>query len=271
MELNKEVIHIIGSEGFIGKNIQKYYSKDNLVNWSHSSDINNFDIFNKNSWKNIFQAKPKKIIFLSWPGLPFYESTFHVTKNLPIMITFFEELMKQGIKRIVATGTCYEYGSLTGALSETLLAEPLNQYAIAKNTLRQVLQKLCNDNNVSFAWARIFYPYGEYQNPNSLIPSLKKAILNKDEFFNISSGKLIRDFVEIEKVVSYLLFLVNDEKNKGIFNIGSGEPKLVETLVEEIINSEKSNIKIKKSFIKSRKNEPQEFWADMTKLHNIFN
>ena len=269
MELKKDYIHIVGSQGFIGKNIQKYYSQENLINWSHSSKKNNFDIFNKKSWNNILKTKPQKIIFLSWPGLPNYDSSFHVSKNLPFMIYFFEELIKQGVKRIVVTGTCYEYGSISGALSENELVEPLNQYAIAKNTLRQVLQKLCHENKVSFAWARIFYPYGEYQNPNSLIPSLKRSIDNKEKFFQISSGDQIRDFIEIKQVVFYLLFLVNNSQNQGIFNIGSGNPKSVKNLVEEIVENEKSNIEIIKSDIKIRKNEPKKFWADMTKLKNL--
>ena len=257
----KNPIDIIGAGGFIGKNIQRFQNNNNLIKWSHSSKEYNFDIYDQNSWENLFNTKPKKILFLSWPGLPNYDSTSHVVKNLPVMINFFEQLIRRDVERIVVTGTCYEYGIMTGKLSENFPVEPINQYAIAKNTLRQVLQKLCHENNVSFAWARLFYPYGEFQNPKSLIPSLKRAIKNNEKIFTIGSGDQIRDFIPIEKVVNYLLFLVNNIAIEGIFNIGSGKPTSIKSLVEEIVETENSSINILENLDKNRINESHEFWV----------
>ena len=270
MDIKKNCIHVIGAEGFIGKNIQSFYTDNNLIKWSHSTNEYNFDIYDQSSWEMLFNSNPQKILFLSWPGLPNYDSTLHLVKNLPAMINFFEELVRRDVKRIVVTGTCYEYGSMKGKLSEDFNVEPINQYAIAKNTLRQVLQNLCHANNVSFAWARLFYPYGEFQNPKSLIPSLIRAIKNNEKFFTIGAGDQIRDFISIEKVVNYLLFLVNNRENEGIFNIGSGKPTSIKSLVNEIVENENSNISILENLDKNRKNEPQEFWADMTKLNNLY-
>lgn len=263
-------IHLIGSEGFIGKSIQKISINQELVNWSHSSKENYFNIFENSSWSRILDMKPQRIIFLSWPGLPNYDSDFHLTHNLPAIVNFFESIIYSGVKRIVFTGTCYEYGDKSGMLSEFDSPEPICHYGISKNLLRIIIQNMCENNSVSWAWTRIFYPYGKMQNPDSLFPSLIRSIKEKDEFFTISSSSKKRDFINVKKVAEYLLLLSNTRED-GIFNIGSGKPQLVYDFVDNIIKENKSNIKIIKDSSLDRKNEPNEFWADVKKINNLRN
>jgi dTDP-6-deoxy-L-talose 4-dehydrogenase (NAD+) len=263
-------IHLIGSEGFIGKSIQKISINQELVNWSHSSKENYFNIFENSSWSRILDMKPQRIIFLSWPGLPNYDSDFHLTHNLPAIVNFFESIIYSGVKRIVFTGTCYEYGNKSGMLSELDIPEPICKYGISKNLLRLFIQNLCENNSISWAWTRIFYPYGNLQKSYSLYPSLLKSIKEKKDFFKISSSSKKRDFINVDDVAKYLLLLSNSKEN-GIFNIGSGKPQLVKEFVERIIKENKSNIKIIKDPRLNRENEPNDFWADVRKINNLRN
>tara|TARA_A100001035_G_C27703584_1_gene463716 strand:- start:172 stop:993 length:822 start_codon:yes stop_codon:yes gene_type:complete len=271
LDIRKNYIHIIGSEGFIGKNIKKIACQFSPIYWSHTSKENYFNIFERNSWQKLLDMNPHKIIFLSWPGLPNYDSDLHIKENLPAMVDFFEILFKRNIERVVIVGTCYEYGNESGMLSEDLEVYPLNNYAIAKNLLRKSIQKLSEKSKTSWAWTRLFYPYGEGQNENSLIPSLLSAIKNQEEIFEIGSPYQKRDFIHVLEVVKYLLFLVNNNDCVGIFNIGSGKPTSVFEIVQKIILEKKSKIKIVYNPYKNRKNESQEFWANMTKLKKFTN
>ena len=61
----------------------------------------------------------------------------------------------------------------------------------------------------------------------------------------------------------------NDDM-KGIYNIGSGKPKSIIDVVKEIKKERNSSIKIITNYYKDRDDEPQEFWADMQKLNNVY-
>ena len=266
----QEPIHIIGSNGFIGKALKRSINADKIICWSHQSKDYFIDIYEEESWMNLLKLNPKRVILLSWPGLPNYNGTFHVTKNLPQLIKLLELLIINGLKKIVITGTCYEYGLKNGKLSEDISAEPVSQYGIAKNCLMHSLRNLCSSNSVNWCWGRIFYPFGPEQNENSLIPSLIKAINNNDDFFRISSGKQLRDFIHVDEVAKILIFLIENDDMKGIYNIGSGEPKSIIDFVKEIKRERNSSINIITNYYKDRKDEPQEFWADMQKLNKIY-
>ena len=264
---NSKQIHIIGSNGFIGRSIKKYSKNKNIIYWSHSSKKNFLDIHNEETWTKLLNQKPAKVLLLSWPGLPNYNSKFHLEINLPQLIKLIEKLSLNNLKKIVVTGTCYEYGLLEGQLSEDINPNPVNQYAIAKNFLRMHLQKLCEDLKLNWIWTRLFYTYGPNQNENSLIPSLLKAIENNEKTFNISSGKQSRDFIHVREVVNLLLFVINNQLDNGIYNIGSGKPMSILEKVQEIKEEQKSDIEIITNYYKDREDEPLSFWANMQKLN----
>lgn len=263
------LLNLIGSEGFIGKAIKKNALDFNLCCWSHTSDRkeNNFDLYNENSWSVLLSSSPKNVLLLAWPGLPNYDDSFHLEKNLPASIRLVEKLINSGCENIIITGTCYEYGMKTGALRENMKIKPVNSYGLAKDSLRRRVQEMCTKNNVRWAWSRIFYPYGRGQNKNSLYPSLLKAIEENEKQFKMSSGKQIRDFINVDKVAMNLLFLCSKKNVSGIFNCGSGHPISIAKFVEEIIKVKKSNICLEKNFFSDREYEPDAFWADMTKFN----
>ncbi len=265
-------IHLIGSNGFIGKNLVKNYPKNNFILWSHSKNTNTnyFDLLNEESWKDLIKQMPKVVVLLSWPGLPNYNDSFHVRRNLPACIRLFEILKKNGLKKIVITGTCYEYGLSNGSVNEEYITNPINQYAIAKDTLRKAIFCMSKNSKIKICWLRIFYVYGEDQNKNAIYPSLINSIRSGNTF-NISSGRQIRDFVSINQITEYLNLLINKKNIHGIFNGGSGDPISIIEFVENIIKRKDSNIKVNRNFYPDRDDEPLAFWADMKKMQNILN
>ena len=269
----KEYIHLIGSEGFIGKAVKKQSSENNLklICWSHTfrNSSNFFDLYNKSSWDNLLKSKPKKVILLSWPNLPNYNEKFHLTKNLVSYINLVEKLLDNGVEKLVFSGTCYEYGLQNGNLKEDYPTEPINLYAISKDCLRRTIKNMCERANVKWCWLRIFYPYGDGQNPNSLIPSLEKSIKEKKAFFEMSSGTQIRDFVKVENVAQQLISLAISPKSNGIYNGCSGNPKTLYDIVENKIKDSKSKIIIKTGIYPDRDDEPKAFWGDINKISNL--
>ena len=268
-----KVIHLIGSDGFLGRAIQSVADEQTLYCWSHSSPspYHKFDLYDQRSWNNLLNSRPECVILLSWPGLPNYDNPTHITRNLPASLDLIERLADAGLKKIIVAGTCYEYGLQNGSLQEQQLTDPVNCYAIAKDSLRRAMAARLSASNTQWCWARIFYMYGDGQRDNSLYQSLLHAIESGFEEFPMGSGRQLRDFINVNEAASQLLRIASHRYSHGIYNIGSGKPQSVLELAENTIASFCANIKLKPGAFPDRHDEPLAFWADTTKLHSLTN
>ena len=261
-------IHLLGSEGFIGRALQREATDLRLHCWSHSRSEPefHFDLLDPSSWQSLLNKNPKLVILMCWPGLPNYQELFHVTRNLPACIELIDKLVASGLKRIVVAGTCYEYGLQNGPLKEDQFTDPINCYSIAKDSLRRVIANRYSHQDLQWCWARIFYPYGPGQNPNSLLPSLLKAMETGEEFFPMGSGRQLRDFIDVREVAQQLLTLATSKNAVGVYNIGSGIPRSVFEMAQEYIDSYGGNIRLQRGVYSDRPDEPMAFWACMDKF-----
>ena len=264
-------IHVLGSEGFIGRALQRHAFDAVLRCWSHSGTgtTSYFDLLDPSSWESLLSLKPSSVMLLSWPGLPNYNEIFHVTRNLPACIALFEQLAASGLKRILVAGSCYEYGLQNGPLKEDQPTDPQSCYATAKDSLRRILEIRCAHYGIQWCWTRIFYPFGNGQNPNSFLPSLDRAIENGDSEFAMSSGRQLRDFIAVEDVATSLLCLAQHPGSSGIYNIGAGQPLSLRELAEGRIAKSSSSIRLDLGAFPDRADEPTAFWADITKTSRL--
>ena len=260
-----ETIDLIGSEGFIGKAINR--NKEDLLvrKWSHkeSNNCRKFDLYNRNTWSMLLEAKPRTVILLSWPKLPYYDKEYHLEENLPALKDLILTLIENGMKKLVVTGTCYEYGDYEGKLKETLTSKPNNRYAQAKDNLRKYIEYICTTADVDWVWIRIFYIYGEGQNKNALLQSLENAIKSGDKTFPMSDGNQERDFLHVDEIAKMLLEAANNKDAKGIYNGGSGKPISLSDLAKQKKHEMKSSIKLLYGAKDVREGEPYKAWADM--------
>jgi nucleoside-diphosphate-sugar epimerase len=264
-------IHLLGSEGFIGRALQREAGDLQLQCWSHRHSYpgHYFDLFDPSSWERLLKYQPTHAILLSWPGLPNYQESFHITRNLPACVELIEQLVEAGLQRLVVAGTCYEYGMQNGPLKEDQLTDPVNCYAIAKDSLRRLIASRYSQQDLQWCWARIFYPFGHGQNPKSLLPSLQRAIDEQDSVFAMSSGRQVRDFVPVEQVAKLLLWMTTHPEAQGVFNCGSGCPVSLRELAEKCINESLSSTILKLGVYPDRQDEPLAFWADTSKTVHL--
>jgi len=266
-------VHLLGSEGFIGRALQREAGGLQLHCWSHShlGPGNYFNLLDPSSWQDLLKSQPTHAILLSWPGLPNFQEPFHVNRNLPACTELIEQLVSAGLQRLVVAGTCYEYGLQNGQLKEEQNTDPVNCYAIAKDSLRRFIASRYTQQELQWCWARIFYPFGEGQNPNSLLPSLLKAMKAGEESFAMGSGRQLRDFINVQEVARQLLTLATHQSASGIYNTGSGIPSSVLEIAEEAIAAHGGSIRLKRGVYPDRSDEPLAFWANMDKFRSLQN
>jgi nucleoside-diphosphate-sugar epimerase len=212
---------------------------------------------------NLFEhfGKPGAVIHLAWHGLPNYKALFHFEENLPADYRFLKSLVESGVGHLLVTGTCFEYGMQSGALSEDMPTAPVNPYELAKDTLRKFLQSLQEQHSFTLQWARLFYMYGPGQNQNSLLAQLDRAVDSGEPVFNMSGGEQLRDYLPVEVVASKLVYLLENPQYNDVVNICSGEPISVRRLVEQHLVKRGADIRLNFGHHPYPDYEPMAFWG----------
>lgn len=213
-------------------------------------------------------GNPDVLIHLAWSGLPNYKSLHHFEDELPKQYRFIKSMVKSGLKSVVISGTCFEYGMQSGMLSEDFATQPDNAYALAKDTLRKQLEFLKREQSFELSWTRLFYMYGEGQANTSLYPAIKAAALRGDKMFNMSGGQQLRDYLPVETVAKRIVALALTEVGQGVVNICSGQPVAVIDLVRGWIAQYGWQIELNPGFYPYPDYEPMEFWGDPSKMNS---
>lgn len=264
---------ITGATGFVGSHMVEYLKtkkKIQLTILSRKKRPIKFknleckwicaDIANISKQNLITIGKQDILLHLAWGGLPNYQSNYHVKKELKIQKIFFEKIFDLKIKKIITSGTCYEYGMREGCLQSHFKTNPIVQYAIAKDKLRQWLKKKSNKKSIILIWARLFFVFGDGQSSSSLFSKIKQAEKKKIKNFNLSDGKQKRDFIHVSSVIKklYKLFFKNESI---IYNVCSGKPQSLKSHILKL--KKKSKLKINLIFgnIPYNGYEPLNFWG----------
>lgn len=211
-------------------------------------------------------GSPEVLIHLAWDGLPNYKSPCHFESELPRQYHFLKTMAESGLTSLLVTGTCFEFGMQSGALSEDMPTKPNNPYGYAKDALRQQLEFLKSIKPFNLTWARLFYMYGEGQSSASLYPKLKEAVLRGDKVFNMSGGEQLRDYLPVTEVARQIVRLAIAQRDIGTVNICSGTPISVRRLVEQWLRENNWKIELNLGYYPYPDYEPMAFWGDRHRL-----
>jgi len=266
---------VTGATGFIGRHVVPeliHLGYDVVVTGRDGSRASQFPWFEKVRFvacdideQNTYSAEqfycPTVVVHLAWPGLPNYRSLFHTERNMMNSYHFLKALISTGVRQVAVTGTCLEYGLQNGRLSASSSTYPVTPYALAKDTLRKLLEHLQKELPFALQWARLFYMYGSGQNTNSLLSQLDRAIDKGETDFNMSGGEQLRDYLPVEEVAIRLAALIHDQSRQGVSNICSGVPISVRQFVENHIARRGASIRLNLGHYPYPDYEPMAFWG----------
>ena len=181
----------------------------------------------------IKRFQPEACIHLAWYAEPgkYLDSAQNI-QSLASSLSLFQTLIKAGCRQIVAAGTCFEYDTNFGYLREETLARPASLYAAAKLSCYLIGSQLAAQAKISFAWGRIFCPYGPQEDQRRLVPAAIRA-LKQGIPFPASPGEQVRDYIHVADVAAAFCSLMENQAD-GIFNISTGSPVAVRQLLEII-------------------------------------
>lgn len=257
-------IFVTGGTGFVGRHtvaeLQKHghtlliLSRGKYESSRKTSYVRG-DLSTLSRWeRQLRHFKPDAALHMAWEGIPDYGPE-NSMRNLAQGIDLIRALGGAGCKKVVVTGSCWEYGVEKGEVSE---GDPLvieKSFPAAKNALRCIGTAVAQAHDMRLVWARIFYVYGPGQKSTSLIPHLIENKFHGDmpRTKNPNGGN---DFVYVGDVARALRLLVEKNTKSSIFNLGSGTVTGVREIAEIIYG---------KKVIAGR-GKPVGFYADLSRV-----
>jgi nucleoside-diphosphate-sugar epimerase len=178
------------------------------------------------------RIKPTHLLHLAWYAEPgkFWTSQQNI-RWVAASLELFEAFVESGGQRFVGAGTCAEYDWKFDTLSpDNTPLNPTMLYGSAKARLYQLLSAASQEAGISFAWGRIFFPFGPWEHPARLLPQVISGLIGGTPVA-LSAGTQIRDFVYSEDVALMFADLV-DSPTAGAVNIASGRAMSVRSFVE---------------------------------------
>ena len=140
------------------------------------------------------------------------------------------------------------YGNKNGICSENDELSPIDIYGWLKLTMEKYIEMYCNANSIKYLIIRPSNPYGRYQNiygKQGIIAVSIGKILNNEVIEIWGDGKIIRDFISIDALVSNIYKLIESNVWNEVFNIGSGVGHSINEILEMLKTITKREIVVK--------------------------
>lgn len=266
---------LTGANGFIGKNAQTLLKDAGYEVHSVSSREvmltetvwHKIDILDSGKVSDFIKnLKPDYLLHLAWdttPGkyLTNPQNLDWVAATLNLCRAFYEN----GGGRAVFAGTCFEYNLYDQVLKESSTCIPSSLYGVCKLALSEIISKYCEERNLSFAWGRIFYLYGPYENEERVIPYVINSLLSGREAL-CSDASARKDYLYVEDVAAALIHLLNIGQS-GVFNIGSGKTLPLKDILSTTAELVGNSVLLKLG-VKSELYDVPVIQADTSKLIN---
>ncbi|MBI4715373.1 MAG: NAD-dependent epimerase/dehydratase family protein [Nitrospirae bacterium] len=152
----------------------------------------------------------------------------YLSVNLQGTIRLSQSCLRHGVTRVVHASSALVYGDALAA-TEDSPCRPITPYATMKLAAEEILCGTLGE-EVSLTCLRLSNVYGPYQN-KGLVPYLIDCIRNRRGVTIDADGAQVRDFVYVRDVADALIKTMETSGCHGIFNIGSGQPTSVMSLL----------------------------------------
>ena len=252
---------IFGSSGLVGSSVFKILNTKSSykeIVGSTRKDTNLFDY--EETFNCINEVKPDIVINAAAKvGGILANNTLRsefIIENLKINLNILESLkLLPNIKLINLGSSCIYPSDAKNPIKEEYVMtgslEPTNSpYAMAKLTAIEIgdaLTKQYGTKVVNLMPTNLYGPNDNFsENESHVIPGLiarmHKAKLKKDDTFNIwGTGEPLREFLYAEDLAEAIDFVIQNDINEKLLNVGSGKEitiKNLSNLIKEIVGFE---------------------------------
>lgn len=167
------------------------------------------------------------------------DPVFDIHTNIGGTVVMLKHAMSSGVKKVIflsSGGTVY---GIPGAIpiTEEHSTNPICSYGITKLAIEKYLELHRHLYGLDYTVLRLSNPYGEHQRvggtQGAIAVFLDKAL--RGEAIEIwGDGSVVRDYIYIADVISAMLATVDYRGGQHIFNIGAGQGKSLNEILDAI-------------------------------------
>lgn len=268
---------VTGANGYIGSHVVnqlidfgvEVISCDvNFSNVNEKASQIQYDIFSDTADAYTALGSPDVCIHLAWRDGFIHNSSNHMG-DLSAHYKFLTNMIDGGLNHLVVMGSMHEVGYWEGAIDENTPCNPLSQYAIAKNALRQALTLYCKDKGCVFQWTRGFYILGDDMRNHSIFAKILQAAKDGKKTFPFTTGRSKYDFIQVEDLAFQISKVALQEDVIGVINCCSGSPVSLADKVEAFIKEHNLDIKLEYGVFPDRPYDSPCIYGDNSKICQI--
>lgn len=274
----KKVV-VTGAGGYIGRHVVKKLCDMNYEvfavdmkkkDWDRRAEFLNVPIFSGSP--DIYQqlGSPDICIHLAWKDGFIHNSPAHM-QNLSNHMIFLQHMIDAGLPMLTVMGTMHEVGYWEGAIDENTPCNPMSQYGIAKNAMRQSLMLVTKEKKCVLHWLRAYYITGDDMRGKNIFSKIVATANQGKKTFPFTSGKNKYDFVDIDTLADMIVAASIQNKINGVINVCSGEPISLSERVERFIKENGFDIKLEYGAFPDRPYDSPAEWGNNSKIKKIMN
>jgi nucleoside-diphosphate-sugar epimerase len=217
--------------------------------------------------KLIAEVRPTHLLHLAWIAKPgvFWASTENLAwlaSGIRLVAAFYGA----GGIRAVGAGSCAEYvESGTDCHEDRTAIAPGTLYGEAKAAMYFGLRAAARGRG-TWAWARLFFPYGPGEPPGRFIPSVIDGLIQGAPV-DCTHGAQVRDFIHVDDVADAFVALVAGEAS-GAYNVGTGCGMSLREVAAAIVAELGHGELLRFSKRQAPAYDPARIVADIGKIHH---
>lgn len=231
------------------------------------------DLLDPPQMQRIMSAiRPSHLLHFAWyvePG-----RFWHSVENLrwvEATLALVRAFAAVGGQRMVLAGTCaeYDWSQDTVCREAQTPLRPATLYGVCKHALQQIAAAFAANAGISFAWGRIFWPYGPGEHPSRLVASVVRSLL-QGERAPCTHGRQVRDYMYTPDIADAFVALLDSAVTDPV-NIATGVPVSIKEIVYTIADQLGRPDLIQLGVRESPESEPMRLTADVTRLRHEVN
>jgi nucleoside-diphosphate-sugar epimerase len=230
------------------------------VRW-HAADLRDQEAASR----IVATLRPTFLLHLAWEATPGrYSWSPDNMRWLAATMAMATAFGETGGRRFLGAGSSAEYASVDGVCREdSTPIRPATIYGKCKAACWLALDAAAQHYGFAAGWGRIFLPYGPGDPADRLIPSVLAALTARRPV-ETTHGRQQRDFIYAPDVADLLVRLLFSDET-GVFNVGTGRPIAVRSVVEYLATSVGGSDLLRFGAIEPGRDEPALLAADTSK------
>lgn len=138
-----------------------------------------------------------------------------------------------GCNVVISAGSQAEYGLMTEPIDEEFPCNPNTAYGKWKWMYYKEAFQFCRSHGMAFKEPRFFSLYGEDDNPNTMIQSIIRDMIEGKEC-KLTKGIQLWNFLYIDDAVEGVYRLMTVECEDGAYNFGSDDTRQLKNFIIEM-------------------------------------